>query len=202
MSITINGVTKTMDYFYDAMDKEQTANVPETDGKFIKITSDGRGNYVLDKLIHDPPKPDGDFYGVNNTVWDYIDVNIIGGEKQGEAEKPKTLQDLISKVKEAALVAKDEHLDDNVILASFFYSGVRAVGQGGGNLTRRKANKRKAIRRKATKRKAIRRKSMKRKSMKRKSMKRKNFKRKATRRKNSKRKNTSIREYKECLSEN
>ena len=119
MSIEIDGVlgTMKMKHFYDAMDKENREWLPETNHRFIKITSDEGGNYVLGKLIYRPPKPDGNFYGVDKDVWELI-------SSIPKLERPQTLQGLISKVKE---IAEDTELDDYVILASFFYSGVGAV---------------------------------------------------------------------------
>jgi hypothetical protein len=119
MSIEIDGGlgTMTMKHFYDAMDKEYHDWLPKTNERFIKITSDEGGNYVLGKLIYRPPKPEGYFYGVNKSVWELI-FSIP------TSERPQTLQDLISKVKG---IAKGVELDDYVILASFFYSGVGAV---------------------------------------------------------------------------
>ena len=119
MSIKIDGVLETveMEHFYDAMDKENSDWVPETNQRFIKITSEG-GNYVLGKLIYRTPKPDGNFYGVDKDVWELIAEHIP------KLERPQTLQGLISKVKE---IAEDWVVDDYVILASFFYSGVGAV---------------------------------------------------------------------------
>jgi hypothetical protein len=118
MSIEIDGVgTTTMKHFYDAMDKENRDWLPETNNRFIKITSDEGGNYVLNKLIYKTQESVDNFYGVDRDVWELIAEHIP------KLERPQTLQDLISKVKD---IAKEE-LDDYVILASFFYSGVGAV---------------------------------------------------------------------------